>query len=165
MGRPGPSGRVVEPTPIPLERPAHWPISHFSQRQKRPRSRNALATTLKNVEAEIDTSGEFNEIWLESAKGRVPRNLSTSLVIDPSDGRIPYTREGRARWEETPHLMTERITGRKLRADTWEDRALQERCITSDAMFYPNGFYNDYCRSCRRQALSSSASRTCTTRA
>lgn len=99
---------------------------------------------LKNVEASVATSGEFNEIWLESEKGRVPRKLSTALVIDPPDGRIPYTAEGRVRWEETPHLTTERITGRVLRADTWEDRALQERCITSDTAFYPNGFYNNY---------------------
>ena len=33
-----------------------------------------------------------------------------------------------------------------LGADTWEDRALQERCITSDTMFFPNAFYNNYHR-------------------
>ena len=132
-------------TPIPLERPAALANKpFFTKAEAAEAEKNALATTLKNVAAAIDTSGEFNEIWLESAKGRVSRNLSTSLVIDPSDGRIPYTPEGRARWEETPHLTTERITGRTLRADTWEDRALQERCITSDTVFYPNGFYNNY---------------------
>jgi hypothetical protein len=132
-------------TPIPLERPAAMADKpFFTKAEAAEIEKGALAATLKNVAASIDTSGEFNEIWLESAKGRVPRNLSTSLVIDPSDGKIPYTLEGRARWEETPHLTTERITGRKLRADTWEDRALQERCITSDTMFYPNGFYNNY---------------------
>src|SRR5262245_27621045 len=131
--------------PIPLERPpALADKRFFTEAEAAEAEKNALATTLKNVAAQIDTSGEFNEIWLESAKGRVPRNLSTSLVIDPPDGRIPYTPEGRARWEETPHLMTERITGHTLRADTVEDRALQERCITSDTMFYPNGFYNNY---------------------
>jgi hypothetical protein len=132
-------------TPIPLERPAAMSNKPFLTKAEAAEiEKGALATTLKNVAATIATSGEFNEIWLESQKGRVPRNLSTSLVIDPSDGKIPYTPEGRARWEETPHLTTERITGRTLRADTWEDRALQERCITSDTMFYPNGFYNNY---------------------
>src|SRR5262245_11722528 len=132
-------------TPIPLERPAAMANKpFFTKAEAAEIEKSALARTLKNVAAQIDTSGEFNEIWLESAKGRVPRSLSTSLVIDPPDGRIPYTPEGRARWKETPHLMTERITGRALRADTWEDRALQERCITSDTMFYPNGFYNNY---------------------
>jgi hypothetical protein len=131
--------------PIPLERPAALASKpFFTESEAAEAEKNALATTLKNVDALVATSGEFNEIWLESGKGRVPRNRSTSLVIDPPDGKIPYTPEGRARWEETPHLTTERITGRALRADTWEDRALQERCITSDTAFYPNGFYNNY---------------------
>jgi len=132
-------------TPVPLERAAALADKpFFTEAEAAEAEKNALATTLKNVSAAIATSGEFNEIWLESAKGRVARNLRTSLVMDPPDGRIPYTPEGRVRWEETPHLTTERITGRTLRADTWEDRALQERCITSDAAFYPNGFYNNY---------------------
>ena len=132
-------------TPVPLERPAAMADKpFFTKAEAAEIEKSALARTLKNVAAQIDTSGEFNEIWLESQKGRVPRSLSTSLVIDPPDGKIPYTPEGRARWEQTPHLTTERITGRKLGADTWEDRALQERCITSDTMFYPNGFYNNY---------------------
>lgn len=130
---------------IPLERPAALADKpFFSEAEAAEVERNALATTLENVAAAIATSGEFNEIWLESGKGRVPRSLRTSLVIDPPDGKIPYTPEGRVRWENTPHLTTERITGRTLRADTWRDRALQERCITSDTMFYPNGFYNNY---------------------
>ena len=130
---------------VPLERPAALANKPFFTRAEADEvEKNALATTLNNVSAQIATSGEFNEVWLESEKGRVPRNLSTALVIEPPDGKIPYTPEGRARWEATPHLTTERITGRALRTDSWEDRALQERCITSDTMFYPNGFYNNY---------------------
>jgi hypothetical protein len=41
-------------------------------------------------------------------------------------------------------LTTERITGKRLAADKPEDRALQERCITSDNMFVPSVFYNNY---------------------
>ena len=144
-GDPDLQGTWSNQSPVPLERPAALANKpFFTKAEAAEAEKNALASTLKNVAAAIPTSGEFNEIWLESEKGRVPRNLSTSLVIEPSDGRIPYTAAGRARWETTPHLMTERITGRTLRADTWEDRALQERCITSDTMFYPNGFYNNY---------------------
>jgi len=130
---------------VPVERPAALANkSFFTKDEAADVERNALATTLNNVAGAIATSGEFNEVWLESGKGRVPRSLSTALVIDPPDGKIPYTPEGRTRWETTPHLTTERMTGRTLRADSWEDRALQERCITSDTMFYPNGFYNNY---------------------
>ena len=130
---------------VPVERPAALANkSFFTKDEAADVERNALATTLNNVAGAIATSGEFNEVWLESGKGRVPRSLSTALVIDPPDGKIPYTPEGRTRWETTPHLTTERMTGRTLRADSWEDRALQERCITSDTMFYPTGFYNNY---------------------
>ena len=144
-GDPDLQGTWSNQSPVPLERPAALANKpFFTKAEAAEAEKNALSSTLKNVAAAIATSGEFNEIWLESEKGRVPRNLSTSLVIDPPDGRIPYTAAGRARWEKTPHLATERITGRTLGADSWEDRALQERCITSDTMFYPNGFYNNY---------------------
>ena len=146
-GDPDLQGVWSNQSPVPLERPAALAAKpFFTKAEAAAAEKNALASTLKGVAAGIPTSGEFNEIWLESEKGRVHPNLSTSLVIDPPDGRIPYTAEGRARWEATPNLATERITGRTLGANTWEDRALQERCITSDTMFFPNGFYNNYHR-------------------
>src|SRR6185295_15014820 len=101
-GDPDLQGVWSNQTPVPLERPtalADKPF--FTKQEAADAEKNALATTLKNVAPQIATSGEFNEIWLESAKGRVHRGLRTSLVIDPEDGRIPYTPEGRLRWETT----------------------------------------------------------------
>src|SRR6185503_18865745 len=93
-------------TPVPLERPAALANKQFfTAAEAADLEKNALAAALKNVAADIPTSGEFNEIWLESGKGKVHRNLRTSLVIDPDDGRIPYTADGRARWAATPNLM------------------------------------------------------------
>ena len=144
-GDPDLQGTWSKQTPVPLERPAalaNKPL--FTADEAAAVEKNALASVLKNVAAEIDTSGEFNEIWLESGKGRVHRNRSTSMVIDPPDGRIPFTAEGRARWLATPDLGVQRVTGKQLGASTWEDRALQERCIASDVPFVPNAFYNNY---------------------
>src|SRR5688572_25265647 len=144
-GDPDLQGIWSNQSPIPLERPAALATKpFFTAAEAKAVERNALASTLKNVAGAIATSGEFNEVWLESEKGRVHPNRSTSLVIDPADGRIPYTAEGRARWETTANLAREREFGKSLGADTPEDRALQERCITSDTMFFPNGFYNNY---------------------
>jgi hypothetical protein len=144
-GDPDLQGVWSKQTPVPLERPAAIASKPFFTKQEAADlEKNALAVTLKNVAAGIATSGEFNEIYLESEKGRVHSNLRTSLVVDPPDGRIPFTPEGRARWLATPDLMTERATGNALIANSWHDRALQERCITSDAMFYSNAFYNNY---------------------
>ena len=143
-GDPDLQGIWSNQTPVPLERPAALANKRFfTGAEAADAEKNALASALKNVAGEIATSGEFNEIWLESAKGKVNRNLRTSLVADPPDGRIPFTAEGRARWAATPHLTTERVTGKRLGADRPEDRALGERCITSDNMFTP-AFYNNY---------------------
>jgi hypothetical protein len=144
-GDPDLQGVWSNQTPVPLERPAALADKPFFTREEAANlEKNALATALRGVAAEIPTSGEFSEIWLESEKGKVPRNLSTALIIDPPDGRIPFTPDGRVRWQQTPHLATERMTGTPLRADTWEDRALQERCITMGNILVPNGFYNNY---------------------
>jgi hypothetical protein len=144
-GDPDLQGVWSKQTPVPLERPAALANKpFFTAEEAAAAEKNALASVLKNVAAEIATSGEFNEIWLESEKGRMHRNRSTALVVDPPDGKIPYTAEGRARWASTPNLATERMTGKALRADTWEDRAIQERCIASDVMYFPNAFYNNY---------------------
>lgn len=144
-GDPDLQGVWSNQTPVPLERPAALATKpFFTAAEAAEVEKNALATTLKNVAAEIGTSGEFNEIWLESGKGRVPRSLSTSLIVEPADGRIPFTPAGRARWAATPNLLTERATGNRLGTDTWEDRAHQERCILQDNLFVPSAFYNNY---------------------
>jgi len=144
-GDPDLQGTWSNQSPVPLERPAALANKPFYTKEEAAAvEKNALASTLTSVAPAIATSGEFNEIWLESEKGKVHPNRSTSLIVDPPDGRIPFTKEGRARWEATPNLMTERATGKRLGADHWEDRALQERCITSDVTYFPNGFYNNY---------------------
>ena len=144
-GDPDLQGVWSNQTPVPLERPAALANKPFFTKEEAAEvERNALASALKNVAAEIATSGEFNEIWLESEKGRVNRSLRTSLVSDPADGKIPFTPEGRARWAATPHLLTARALGKPLAADKPEDRSLQERCITSDNLFTPSAFYNNY---------------------
>ena len=145
-GDPDLQGVWSNQTPVPLERPAALAQKpYFTEAEAAEAEKNALASALKNVATEIATSGEFNEIWLESEKGKVNRSRRTSLVADPADGKIPFTAEGRARWAATPHLTTERITGKPMGADKPEDRALQERCITSDNLYVP-AFYNNYHR-------------------
>jgi hypothetical protein len=144
-GDPDLQGVWANQTPVPLERPvalANKPF--FTAAEAAEVEKNALASTLKNIASEIATSGEFNEVWLESGKGKVPLNRSTSLVVEPGDGRIPFTPAGRTRWAATPNLLTERATGKRLGTDTWKDRAHQERCILQDNLFVPSAFYNNY---------------------
>ena len=120
----------------PLERPpllANKPF--WTEAEAVEVEKNGLQTLLKAVAAEIPVSGELNEIWLET--GKVLRNRNTAMVVDPPDGRIPYTPEGKKRWDAQPSL------GKKLTADAPEDRALIERCIQVDPVLLPNPFYNN----------------------
>jgi hypothetical protein len=91
---------------------------------------------------ELPLSGETNEVWQEAQHGKVPPNRNTSLVVDPPDGRIPYTPEGRKRWDAVPSLER-MLLGKPLTANSPEDRTVDERCITTGGLIDPNPFYNN----------------------
>ena len=143
-GDPDLQGIWSNQTPVPLERPA--PLANkafFTTEEADAVEKNSLPAILQLVGRAIPTSGELNGIWLETAKGKVGRNLRTSQVIDPPDGRIPYTKEGQARWFATPSLEGD-LMGRPLGTTGPLDRSVDERCITTGGIFVPNPFYNNY---------------------
>src|SRR5512145_2875858 len=115
-GDPDLQGLWNNATVAPLERPAMLAKKPFwTEAEAAAVEKNGLETLLKAVAVEVPLSGELNEIWLET--GKVLRNRNTSMVIDPPDGRIPYTADGKKRWDAQPSL------GKKLTADAPEDRA------------------------------------------
>ena len=145
-GDPDLQGVWTNQTPVPLERPA--PLgdkAFFTKEEAEEFRRTALPRLLGFLAPALPTSGELNDIWLETTKGRIGPSLRTSLVTDPADGKVPYTAQGRKRWESVPSLESER-EGRPIGADKPEDRALEERCITTGGIFLPNPFYNNYHR-------------------
>jgi hypothetical protein len=140
-----------EDTGTPMERPARFGNREFMtdeevaavekgqmERYKKalaaanpsgPRSSNDIERTKNTVEAGI-YGAEYNNSWMEQPqKPDKLRWRRTSLVIDPPDGRIPaYTLPFIKRLEA-------REEARKTRgeADNWEDRNLNERCMTPQA--------------------------------
>jgi hypothetical protein len=138
-GDPDLQGIWSNQSPTPLERPdALAGKTTLSEEEAAEFERTSLERLLTTFAREVPISGELNEIWLETAKGKVPPGRSTSLVVDPPDGKIPYTPEGRKRWDAVPKM------GKPMLANTPEDRNFAERCITTDGLLVPNPFYNNY---------------------
>jgi hypothetical protein len=120
----------------PLERPAALADKSFwTEAEVADIERNGLQQVLNTVAREVPFSGELNATWLEI--GRVVRKRHTSLVVDPADGKIPYTTDGKKRWDALP------TNGKRLAADAPEDRSLVERCLLVDPVLLPNPFYNN----------------------
>ena len=138
-GDPDIQGIWSNQSPTPLERPeALAGKATLTEEEAAEFEQTSLERLLKTFAREVPISGELNEIWLETAKGRVPPGRGTSLVVDPPDGKVPYTPEGQKRWDVVPKI------GAPLPANVPEDRTLAERCITTDGLLVPNPFYNNY---------------------
>ena len=70
----------------------------------------------------------YNEFWYERGS-KIVGSKRTSLVVDPSDGRIPpMTRAGQQRVDAIAEAARDEQLGR-VKADSWEDRSLADRCI------------------------------------
>ena len=87
--------------------------------------------------------------WLDYGK-TVVKNRRTSLIVDPPDGKIPaQTPEGRER------AAARRAAAREHGpADSYENRSLQERCITRGLpeVILPGPYNNNLQIACRRPA-------------
>jgi hypothetical protein len=64
----------------------------------------------------------YNEFWYERGN-KLTRDKRTSLVVDPPDGRIPFTEAARKRNEERARISNSGF------ADSYTDRSLGDRCI------------------------------------
>jgi hypothetical protein len=138
-GDPDLQGIWSNQSPTPLERPdALKDKATLTKEEAEELERTSLQRLLTTFAKEVPLSGELNEIWLETANGKVPPGRSTSLIVDPPDGKVPYTEEGRKRWAAVPKI------GATPHANVPEDRTLAERCITTDGLLVPNPFYNNY---------------------
>lgn len=87
----------------------------------------------------------YNAFWISPGTmyGNVKGTFRTSWIVEPADGRMPFTEEGRDK------LMTARRAARRGSGyDHPEERSLGERCILSFAgnggpVMLNSQFYND----------------------
>ncbi len=124
-------------TITPLERPsalADKPVlteeeaRAFEEAENRRQNRDLIDPAKGGVQYPAGGVVPYNEFWYERGSN-VVETRRTSLIVDPPDGRLPpFTPEAKRRIDAQDAAARETQLGR-ARADTWEDRPLQERCI------------------------------------
>ena len=122
----------------PLERPSAQMGREFLTTEEADALNSDAATRAdrRDKDPRADVEAAYNAFWWDRGKstGR------TSLIVDPPDGRLPpLTPEGERRRAEAAAYR------RVHQMDSYEDRPLQERCITYHGVPpLPTGYNNNY---------------------
>jgi len=128
----------------PLERPSDLgDQTHFTEEEAEAMKGTGLVGIIGDGSGggggllgnELLVTGELSETWLEPGTEGV-RSRRTSLIVDPPDGKIPYTQEGRRRYFQ--HLG-KRMAGPT--AASYEDLYLGDRCLNNGIIYWSNPFY------------------------
>jgi len=88
----------------------------------------------------------YNEFWYDRGN-KVAGTRRTSLIVDPPDGRLPpWTPEGQKLADARAAARQNDQLGHP-KADSWEDRPLQERCIVglnAGPPMIPDAYNNNF---------------------
>jgi len=144
-GQPDIQGIWNNSTLTPLERPREFANKPFltepeaADVEKRVRQQND--GDRRDGSAEADVNRAYNQLFYDRGDrfARLDGRVLTSMIIDPSDGRIPPL---------TPEAQKREAARREARskrgpADSWEDRNLAERCLTRGSPKLPGGYNNN----------------------
>jgi len=136
-GDPDLEGIWTGSTITPLERPAKLAGKKFlTEAEASALEKEALAEQVDRPPRDGDP-GTYNQVWFDPSSKTLPDHR-TSLIIDPPDGRIPFTPEG-AKAQE----LSKRSYGHGDYS-TWFGLDTGERCITDGPPIYWNGYNNNY---------------------
>jgi len=124
-------------TTTPLERPVSLEGKEFLTAREAAERDERAERTADDAPA-AGNPGTYNGFWFDRGKSLT----RTSLIVDPSDGRLPpYTPDAQKR-------LAARAERRRRQgpepADGPEDRNLAERCITRGAPKLPGGYNNNF---------------------
>jgi hypothetical protein len=123
-GHPDLQGTWSKATLTPLERPPHLAGKEFfTEAEAAEWEKGWQQRIAKIVPVDAQINGEIvnSDVWTEL--GKVEPSRRTSLIVEPGDGRIPFTAVGKQRADAVPTLFRQNST------DGPEHRPLNERCI------------------------------------
>jgi len=122
----------------PLERPQEFAGREFLTEAEAAAVEERAARDRVDRPPKPGDPGTYNQIWFDPASRVVPTRR-TSLIVDPPDGRLPFTAEGRS------HQVRSTARYGVGPRDSWVDLDTGERCLT-DGMPLPywTGYNNNY---------------------
>jgi hypothetical protein len=138
-GHPDLQGIWNNGTVTPLERPADLADREFlSDEEWAQRAKEAAGRAAERPDdPDSDLALAYDNEWWD----RGAPLKRTSLIIDPSNGKLPALTAGGQK------LVAARAAAAKSHgpADSWEDRPLQERCLLYHGVpAFPTGYNNNY---------------------
>jgi hypothetical protein len=149
-GEPDLQGLYSNKTITPLERPAQFAgqaeLTDAEIAELENRAATRSVDNARNKGTEGDVSNAYNEFWWD--RGKKVTTKRSSLIIDPSDGRVPaLTADAQRRAAEEYKQPIFRGGGANGRGADWTtDRSLFERCITRGlpGAMSPSAYNNTY---------------------
>ena len=130
-GAPDLQGIWTNATLTPMERPETLEAASVLTAEQAAEFEVQSAENLRVNDRRIPgVVGAYNQFWMDAGT-TVVESLRTSLVVDPPDGRIPWSAAGRARLESD--------SGRYGVGpfDSWVDADTGERCLTDGLPLVP----------------------------
>ena len=127
-GQPDLQGYWTNSTYTPLERPNNVTKEFYTAEEAATVEKRAAALESEQTEpgTVADVHYDFSQFGLDRNQSTLARNLRTSLIVDPRDGKIPpMTAEGQKRTAELAEAR-KRMGGRW---DAAQNNELDDRCI------------------------------------
>ena len=133
-GDPDLQGIWTGSTLTPLERPTDLAGKQFlTEEEAAALEQRADRNRFVEREPRDGDPGTYNQVWFDPGT-RVVGDRRTSLIVDPPDGRIPYTPEMRERQQAQVRY---RVDGQR---DSWLDVDTGERCLTDGVPMFWLGY-------------------------
>ena len=133
-GDPDISGMWSYASLTPLQRPERLGEKEFFTPEE---AAQIFANTQQDVADRPGDVGSYNYQWFD--RGEVSADFRTSLIVEPSNGRLPVNEATIASQRERAEYLREHS------ADSWLDRTNWDRCITYHGVpAVSSGYNNSY---------------------